>query len=334
MFTDEIKNSKHYQTLLALSTGLMHPKKSRGKGSKGKKATVTPKKKSSITLEDNIIPKHDVAFELGKYTSRSKAKEQEEARCVHEIHERLVSKKPTSVEEYDESDGKPANRPTGKRRPSGVVFKDTSNVSKKKSLDVSQKLNGVIIVSEEEQLTTDIMQAIKASRRTYRIQRHIKGSSKGAAKVNAAIDWGSKDESDWSDDAKVNEGEIKFLSSDDEEEIHDDDDDISINIKETDKDERTESDNDKYVADDAAKEMKDGKDAKTGKDDKEMTGVEKADVEKTEEAKGDHEQVRIVLAKVDQAKDVNVQDNQATPLAFITQNEMPKIPPTSSSLSI
>ncbi|GKA37750.1 hypothetical protein Tco_0724315 [Tanacetum coccineum] len=69
MLIDEITNSEHYQTFLALSTDLIPLKKSRGKGSKGKKAAVTPKKKSSITADDNIIPKPNVAFELGKSVS-------------------------------------------------------------------------------------------------------------------------------------------------------------------------------------------------------------------------------------------------------------------------
>nr|GEV29230.1 hypothetical protein [Tanacetum cinerariifolium] len=136
------------------------------------------------------------------------------------------------------------------------------------------------------------------------------------------------------DDAKVNEGEIKWLTSDEEEEIHNDDDDRSIDIKETNEDEKTESDNDEYVVDDADEEMKVGENVKTGKDDEEMTDAEKADAEKTEEAKGIHEQVGNELAKCDQAKEVNAQDNQAASLASVTQKEMPEIPPTSSSLSV
>ncbi|GJX42576.1 hypothetical protein Tco_0257566 [Tanacetum coccineum] len=71
MLIDEIKNSKAYQMYVALSTGLVPPKKGRGKGAKGKGATTTPKKKSSISADDNIIPEPDVAFELGKSVSRT-----------------------------------------------------------------------------------------------------------------------------------------------------------------------------------------------------------------------------------------------------------------------
>ncbi|GJU89868.1 hypothetical protein Tco_1302291 [Tanacetum coccineum] len=157
MLIDEITNSEHYQTFLALSTDLIPLKKSRGKGSKGKKAAVTPKKKSSITADDNIIPKPNVAFELGK--------------------------SPTSVEQSDESDGESANRPTGRRRPTGVVFKDTSNISKNKSLDASQKLKGVQVPDKSTCIFT-------TSSEGAGIVPEVPDEAKGsyAPKVDAAID--------------------------------------------------------------------------------------------------------------------------------------------------
>ncbi|GJZ51037.1 retrotransposon protein, putative, ty1-copia subclass, partial [Tanacetum coccineum] len=91
-----------------------------------------------------------------------------------------VIAKPTSVDEYDESDREPANRPTGRRRPFGVASRDTSNVSKKKSLDRTQNLKGI---------------------------------------------QGSEDDSHQPDDEHVNEGNITWLSSDEEEKVNDDDDD-------------------------------------------------------------------------------------------------------------
>ncbi|GJZ67216.1 hypothetical protein Tco_0630456 [Tanacetum coccineum] len=187
----------------------------KGKGSKGKKAAITSKKKSSITTDDNIIPEPNVAFELGKSINKTKAKIAEEATRVHEPHERLVTEKPKSVEESNESDGEPANRPTRRRKPIGVVFRDTSNVSKKKSLDQSQKLKGIQVLTEEERFVPEVPD-------------EAKGSS--AAKVDAAIDWGSEDESDWCDDANVKE--------------------------ETSEDEKSKSDNNEYVDDDADEEMK------------------------------------------------------------------------------
>ncbi|GJU26673.1 hypothetical protein Tco_1165294 [Tanacetum coccineum] len=73
----QIKQSKTYQTFIALSTGLIPLKKSKGKGSKASKATITPKKKSLLIADDNIIPEPDVALELGKSISITEAEEQE-----------------------------------------------------------------------------------------------------------------------------------------------------------------------------------------------------------------------------------------------------------------
>ncbi|GJS63904.1 hypothetical protein Tco_0678468 [Tanacetum coccineum] len=53
-----------------------------------------------------------------------------------------------------------------RRRPSGIVFRDTSQVSKKVSSDPSQKLKGVQSLTPEEQEATDTMKALKESRKT------------------------------------------------------------------------------------------------------------------------------------------------------------------------
>nr|GEV86054.1 retrovirus-related Pol polyprotein from transposon TNT 1-94 [Tanacetum cinerariifolium] len=130
-----------------------YKKKSRGKGSQGKKTADTAeatvdvskesdpkparkpiasrrvvKKKVTITITDNIIPDPDVALELGKSISLIEALEEEAARQVHVTHARIMT----------ESIPVPA-----KRRPSGIAFRDTSRVSKKVSFDPSQKLKGV-----------------------------------------------------------------------------------------------------------------------------------------------------------------------------------------------
>ncbi|GKA26591.1 hypothetical protein Tco_0712700 [Tanacetum coccineum] len=130
------------------------PKKSKGKGSQGKQQPATSKKKVSIYVDDNIIPEPDVALGLRKSISLTKAEEEEAARRVHATHERLVS-------ESDEPFDKPTNRPTGRRRPSGISFRDTSSVSKKKSPDQSQKLKADekiewLSTNEEEKKQDDV----------------------------------------------------------------------------------------------------------------------------------------------------------------------------------
>ncbi|GJX97196.1 hypothetical protein Tco_0352994 [Tanacetum coccineum] len=302
------------------------------------KIAVTPKKKGSITAADN---KH------------------------------------ASEEEFDESDGEHTNRPTGSRRPSGVVFRDTFHVSKKKLLDQSQKLKGIQMQTEEEQLAADTMQAIKASRKVSKSQPHTKDSSEGdgikpevsdestcifttssegtgitlgvpdevkgssATKADSAIDWGSENESDQFDETQVNEVEIEWVSTNKQEEQQDDqdddDDDRSIDLEETNDDEKTDDEcmhDDEYVHNNPDEEMKDAEDAEAQKDDDEITDATNADAEKTEEVKGDNKQTRTNMAKVDQAKDTSAQDNQTTAHVFVKLKEMPKLPPTSSSLSV
>nr|GFA62820.1 hypothetical protein [Tanacetum cinerariifolium] len=241
------------------STGLLPPKKSRGKWSQGKKTVATPevdvdvseesdyeparkqtskkreiKKKVSISADDNIIIELDVALELGKSTSLTKNVEEEAARQVHATHERIVT----------ESDLEPT-----RRRPSGIAFRDTSSMSKKFSPDSSQKLKDVITLTLEEQLVVDTMQALKESKKISRRHPNSRGSSEGTgvldeekvtSKANADVmlDWGSEQESEYLEE---NDDEnIEWVDTDEEEEKNDVNDDceslgmdLSLPVKES-----------------------------------------------------------------------------------------------------
>ncbi|GJU74608.1 retrovirus-related pol polyprotein from transposon TNT 1-94 [Tanacetum coccineum] len=169
MLTEGIKQSESYQMFIKYPTGLIPPKKSRGKGSQGKKTADTSeadvdvfkesdseparkrnssrsviKKKVKIYVDDNIILEPDVALELGKYIYLTEATKEEAA-----------------------------------RRPSGIAFRDTSSVSKKMSPDPSQKLKGVQTLTPEEQLAADTMKALKESKKTSKRQLSTRGSSEG-----------------------------------------------------------------------------------------------------------------------------------------------------------
>ncbi|GJX24395.1 hypothetical protein Tco_0228840 [Tanacetum coccineum] len=279
MLTDVIKQYKAYQMFIKYSTVLIPLNKTRGKGSQGKKASVSPKpasdeesdakpaikrmgyrrvikKKVSISTYDNIIPKLDVALELGKSMSLTEA---------------------------------PA-----RRRPLGILFRDTSDVSKKTSPDPSQKLKGVDTLTPKEQLAIDIMQALKASRKSIK------------TKADVTLDWGSKEESKYIKEDDDDEN-IKWGDTDKEEEKNDDDDDKSINLEKT-NDEETDDEfvhskehvqyddeetddefahSDEQVNDDEDEEMTNAEDADTRNGDKEITDTTKADAEKTEEVKDD-----------------------------------------------
>ncbi|GKD74116.1 hypothetical protein Tco_1332398 [Tanacetum coccineum] len=283
MLTKGIKQSEAYRTFIKYSTGLIPIKKNRGKGLQGKKSVVTPK-----PANDNILPEPDVTLELGKSMSLNETAKEEAARQVHATHEWIVT----------ESDPEHARRST-RRRPSCIAFRDTSSVSKKTSLDQSQKLKGIQTMTDEEKLAADTMQELKASKKLSKSQPHAGGSSEGAgvspgvpdestvilttsseragtkpgvpdevkgsseAKADSAIDWGSEEE----ENILRKELLIKRKTDDDEEF-----DDEFVH-------------GDEYVHDDVDEEMKDVEDTETRKDNDEIT-----DAEKTEVTKGDREQ--------------------------------------------
>ncbi|GKA86934.1 hypothetical protein Tco_0808645 [Tanacetum coccineum] len=132
MMNDDIKDTEAYQTYIALSTGTELLKKGigKGKGLMGKKDIVTPSKKGSITADENIILDPDVAPKLGETISRTEAEEQEEARRVHETHERLVTKTTSN----DEEEGRVI-----RRQSSGVVIRDTLKIETLSSDDERTK---------------------------------------------------------------------------------------------------------------------------------------------------------------------------------------------------
>ncbi|GKE63950.1 hypothetical protein Tco_1514317 [Tanacetum coccineum] len=157
---------------LKYSTGQIPPKKSRGKGSQGKKTTNTPvanvdvseesdleparkrtasrrvvKKKVIIFTADNIIPDPDVALELGKSISLIEAAEEEAARQVHATHARIVT----------ESEPEPAKKKTGSRSTRGVVIQDTPSDPKTKPTTSKLKLKGVQSLTPEEQEAADVI---------------------------------------------------------------------------------------------------------------------------------------------------------------------------------
>ncbi|GJS59628.1 hypothetical protein Tco_0654412 [Tanacetum coccineum] len=105
-------------------------------------------------LHDNIVPKPDLALELGKSISLTEA-EEVVAREVHATHARIVSEsEPESTQ----------------RRQSGIAFRDSFIVSKKRSSDSSKKLKGIQTLTPAEQEAADIMKALKERKKISKRQ--------------------------------------------------------------------------------------------------------------------------------------------------------------------
>ncbi|GJZ17583.1 hypothetical protein Tco_0553706 [Tanacetum coccineum] len=93
--TDEIKKSEAYKMYFKYSTGIIYPKKGRGRGAQGTKATDAP-------MQTNVVRK--------KKMDASEKKQPKRKLVIHD--------------ESDESNGEPKNRPTAKKKriPRAIVI--------------------------------------------------------------------------------------------------------------------------------------------------------------------------------------------------------------------
>nr|GEZ80845.1 hypothetical protein [Tanacetum cinerariifolium] len=258
--------------------------KTRSKGSQGKKANVFAKpasveesdesdseparqqtssrrvikKKVSISANDNIILELDVALELEKSTILIEATEEEVARQVHATQERIMTESGPDL---------------ARRRPSGIAFGDISSMSKKLSIDPSQKLKSVQTLTPEEQLVADTMQELKAISKATRNQIHVRGSSQGTGSKLRVPDESIVTHTT-SSEGTGNDEDIPWESTNKDEEKKDDDDaddDKSIDLEKT---------GDEEIDDEFDEEMTDAEDAETGEDNKGITEAKNTEVTK------------------------------------------------------
>nr|GEU49871.1 hypothetical protein [Tanacetum cinerariifolium] len=228
----------------------------------------------------------------------------------------VVAPKPACVEVSDESNPEPTRRKTGKRSSTSVVIKDTPTVLNKTSLDQPKKLEGIQMLTAKEQLAADTMQAIKNSKKPSRSQPHAGGSSEGTVITLGVPNESTNTFKTLSEGTSIKPRVPNEVQGDKKDDDEDEDDDRSIDIKDTNDDERIddeyaeyEAHDDEYVHDNVDEEMRNVEVAETREDD-EMTDVTKAYVEKTEEEKGDDEPAGNEVANADQATYTTVQDNQ------------------------
>ncbi|GKE78279.1 hypothetical protein Tco_1544399 [Tanacetum coccineum] len=278
MLTDAIKQSESYQMFIKYSTGQIGPKKSRGKGSQGKKTaddsqeTVDVseeyepepkaakkktsskrrvKKKVTLSAENNIISDDPDALELGKSISQTEAEEAEAARQVHTTHARIVT-------EYVP---KSPNKKSGGRSSKSVVIQYTPSAPKSKPATSKSKLKGAPSLTPVEQEAANIMQALK-ERVPDESTIVFANSSEGTG-----IKPGFPDE----------EKDITKEKKDDKDGDADDegDDHISDTQDADDEDVETESDEDNFISDE------------------EITDATKADPEKNLEVKDDLKKTKL-----------------------------------------
>ncbi|GJS88908.1 hypothetical protein Tco_0771544 [Tanacetum coccineum] len=292
MLTEAIKQSESYQMFIKYSTGQIRLKKSRDKGSQRKKTTDDSqetidvseesepepesvkrktsikrrvKKKVTLSADDNIISDDfDTALELGKSMSQTKAKESEAARQVHATHARMVTE---SVPD-----------PT-RRRKLGKVTCDPPK--KLKGTKGSSEATGTIPRVPDEPI---VVSATSSEGTSTKLE--VPDEEKEITEENVILKWGSEQESEYSEEDRVDDEE-----KDDKEGDADDEDD------------ETESDEDdiyKYkisVRKDEDKEMINAEVDDFNKGDEEVTDAAKAVAEKTSEVKDDPKKIELPLTR-------------------------------------
>nr|GEX69659.1 hypothetical protein [Tanacetum cinerariifolium] len=249
------------------------------------------KKKVIISADDNIIPNLDIALELGKSISITKAKEEDATTQVHVTHARIMTE---SIPEY-------AKKKTGSRSTRSVVIQDTP-----------------------KQEAAYVMQALKESKKPSRRQLGTEGSSKGTGRILGLLDkstvisatssegtgtksrvpnkekvsteekvileWGSEQEIEYSEEDLIEEEEIDSIDSEeDDEKKYDTNDNKSIDLEMTDDEETNDEvlQGKEQVNDDEDKEMTNAEVEDSGKGDAKISDVAKEGAEKTKEAKDD-----------------------------------------------
>ncbi|GJV92754.1 hypothetical protein Tco_1540567, partial [Tanacetum coccineum] len=269
------------------------------------------KKRVTISTDDNIIPDPDIALELGKSISLAEVEEEEEAtKQVHATHARIVT----------ESVPESAKKKTGSRSSRSVVIQDTPSAPNPKPVTSKPKLKGVQSLTPAKKEDADIMQALKESKKTSKRHPGTGGSSEGTGTVpgvpdestvvsatsdegtgikpgvpdeekviteeKVILEWGSKQESEYSEEDQLDDEEKDDKEGDADDEGNDH---ISDTQDTDDEDAKTESDEDeiyKYkirVRKDEDKEMLNVEVEDSGKGDAEMSDVTKLDAEKTKE---------------------------------------------------
>nr|GEU66960.1 hypothetical protein [Tanacetum cinerariifolium] len=282
-------------------TNQIPPKKSRGKGSKGKntfeesqeivdvseesepesakKKTASRrvvKNKVTVSADHNIISNNpDAALELAKSISQTEAEEAEAARKVHATHARIMT----------EFALKSAKKKSNCRSTKSVVIQDTPSTPKSKPSTSNTKLKGVPNESTVIFATSSKGTGIKPG---------VPDEDKDNTKEKVIFKWGDKQDSEFFDDDNDDEKDDKDGDADDEGDDH-----ISDTQDAYEEDDETESDEDEInkskicVRKDEDVEMKDDEGEEYDKGEEKVTNAAKEEAEKTSEAKDDAKKIEI-----------------------------------------
>ncbi|GJU96891.1 hypothetical protein Tco_1326162 [Tanacetum coccineum] len=204
MLTDTIKRSESYQMFLKYFSHQIPPKKSRGKGSQGKKIADTPVEEIEL------------------------AKSAEAARKVHDTHARIVT----------ESVSESAKKKSSGRCAKSVVIQETLSTPKSKPATSKAKLKGFPSLTLEEQEPADIIQAFKENESTVisatlsegiGTKPRVPDEGKVITEEKVLLEWGDEDDDD-DDDVNTDDKDGNDDDKGDDQDA-DDEDRKKLNMK-------------------------------------------------------------------------------------------------------
>ncbi|GJZ25221.1 hypothetical protein Tco_0562680 [Tanacetum coccineum] len=219
MMNDEIRNSAHYMTYLALSTHTEVPKVTKGKG-RGLMGIKKPDADVPKGKKKEAVKKKDLA----KSISLTKAEHQAKECRLHETHASLVIGKESNQEAVtsDSDETKDEEVQPLIRRSTGVVIgKEVPKKSAEEALYHFKKLKGIETLSAATQIMLDIKTATKASKLDYRIQQQSKGVSKGSGIILEVSDEPKDITSSSSRSHSISDDEVEYISSNEENKAED-----------------------------------------------------------------------------------------------------------------
>nr|GEV67299.1 reverse transcriptase domain-containing protein [Tanacetum cinerariifolium] len=292
----ENRSRQSYQMFIKYSTHQIPPKKSRGKGSNGKKTVEESqetvdvfeeyepepepaKKKTSgkrrvnnkviLSADDNIISDDPGAtLELAKSISQTESKEAEAARKVHATHARIVTES--------------AKKKSSGKSSKSVVIQDTLSSPKRQpgtggSHEGTGSKQGVLDESTVISATSSEGTCAKPG---------VLYKDKDITEEKVILEWIDKQDSEFFDDDNNDEKDDKDGDVDDEGDNH-----INDTQDADDEDNETESDEDEiykykiHVRNEEGVEMKDAEVEESDKGEENVTDAVKKEAENTSEAK-------------------------------------------------
>ncbi|GJZ92754.1 hypothetical protein Tco_0664819 [Tanacetum coccineum] len=243
MLTEAIKQSESYQMFIKYSISQIPPK-SRGKGLQRKNTAEDSQETVDVSKESEPKPES-----VTRKTSSKIALSADDNIIFDDPDTALELGKSISQTEAEEA--------------------EVARQSYKTLTTSNTKLKGAPSLTPEEQEAADIMQALKESKKTSKRQPGVPNEEKDITEENVILEWGSEQESEYSEEDKLGDEE---------------------------KDDKNDDANDYYkiyVPNDEDEEMLNAKVDDSDKGDEEVTDAAKADTEKTSEVKDDAKKTKL-----------------------------------------